>query len=79
MSFATGWSRDYVLHTLTFAQLIRYAEYATEYQIETARLQAIEMGLTLGFLSHTGSSASAAAPSGNGIDNLIKINNIGRQ
>lgn len=79
MSFATGWNREYILHNLTFAQLVRYAEYATEYQIETARLQAIEMGLTLGFLTTKGSSSTAAAPSGNGIDNLIKINNIGRQ
>ncbi|HJJ47622.1 MAG TPA: hypothetical protein O0X39_01325 [Methanocorpusculum sp.] len=44
VSFATGWSREYVLHKLTFAEVIRYAEYAQEWTKEQAIQQAIQIG-----------------------------------
>jgi len=74
----TGWSREYVLHKLTFAQLIRYAEYSVEWQKEQAKLNAIEIGLALGFLKRKDEEETQPLPSpeeeGDGVDELLRRN-----
>lgn len=50
MSFATGWTREYVLDNLTLAHLLRYYEYAEEYMADYAQMIALEIGYALGYL-----------------------------
>lgn len=71
-----------MLHDLTFAQLIRYAEYSYEFQREQSRLNAIELGLTLGILKYKDSSLSHSQSdnqtiTGNGLSELIRRNSKG--
>lgn len=75
----TGWTRGYVLHKLTFKQLIRYAEYSVEWQREQARLNAVEMGITLGLLKRkeeeTTHVTQEEMPDGDsGVDELLRRN-----
>lgn len=69
-----------MLRRLTFAQLIRYYEYAQEWQEETARMQAREIGVAFGVLrrrSEPRCRASSAIPdlgTDGGISNLLRRN-----
>lgn len=77
VSFVTGWTRDYVLHNLTLPQVVRYYEYASEYQLQLARMQAVQTGLTLGLLQYKDSdngNTDGDAITGNGVDDLIRRN-----
>lgn len=46
----TGWTREYVLHHLTWAELIRYLEYAQEWMDTIAAKQAVQIAAAAGFL-----------------------------
>lgn len=78
VSFATGWTREYVLDHLSFAQLIRYFEYGEERIADIAQVTAYEIGLILGFIQlkeDTGSTTGCAdVGEDGGISDLILAN-----
>lgn len=70
-----------MLHKLTFAELIRYAEYAQDEVELSARMQAIQYGLVLGLLKPREQPApifpdesDAVNNDDGGISELIKAN-----
>lgn len=84
MIFTTGWTREYVLDTLTFAQVFRYYEYAQEYMADMAQMIAIEVGLTCGFCKRKDepytsySSSQNMDVAGDGVQELL-LANLGGQ
>lgn len=50
VTFTTGWTRQYVLHELTFAELLRYYVYAKEWVDATAANQAMQIAAATGLI-----------------------------